>query len=61
MSNMGSTKLNRVDAIYDNDERKSWALYWRMSELLLSNILRLSNILWILYAQVQRPEKLTSF
>ena len=41
-------------------ERKGWAPYWRMSELLLSPKERWRRMKWKLYAKVQRPEKRAS-
>ena len=41
-------------------ERKGWALYWRVSELLLSLKEGWRRMKWKLYAKVQRPEKRAS-
>ena len=41
-------------------ERKGWALYRRVSELLLNPKERWRRIKWNLYAKVQRPEKRAS-
>ena len=42
-------------------ERKGWALYRRMSELLLSPKEGWCRMKWKLYAKLQRPEKRVSF
>ena len=41
-------------------ERKGWALYWRVSELLLSPKQGWRRMKWKLYAKVQRTEKRVS-
>ena len=41
-------------------DRKGWALYWSVSELLLSPKEGWHRMKWKLYAEVQRPEKRAS-